>query len=186
MIDTMTETARLTIRERLPGTPPAQSRLVLPFDLRTRGRLLARLDDGAEIGLLLDRGRPLRGGDRLRASDGRIVEVVAEPEIVSVITAKDPWQLARAAYHLGNRHVALEVTAGSLRYLHDHVLDDMVRGLGLALDVRTMPFEPEGGAYAPGGHSHAHGHDHGHHHDHDHDHDHGHDHVRAPHDHGHR
>ena len=182
MIDTMTETARLTIRERLPGTPPAQSRLVLPFDLRTRGRLLARLDDGAEIGLLLDRGRPLRGGDRLRASDGRIVEVVAEPEIVSVITAKDPWQLARAAYHLGNRHVALEVTAGSLRYLHDHVLDDMVRGLGLALDVRTMPFEPEGGAYAPGGHSHAHGHDHGHHHDHDH----GHDHVRAPHDHGHR
>jgi urease accessory protein len=165
---------RTTIRERLAGSLPAEARLVLPFELRTRSRLLAQLSTGEEVGLVLDRGRPLRGGDRLRTNDGRIVEVVASAETVSVVQAPDPWQLARAAYHLGNRHVALQIATGSLRYLHDHVLDDMVRGLGFRIEIQTLPFEPEGGAYESGGHSHLGPHDHGHGHDHGHDHDHGH------------
>lgn len=156
---------------RTPGR--ADVRLVLPFDLRQKSRLLATLDSGEEIGLTLPRGTVLRGGDRLQASDGRVVEVVAAPEQVSVVHSSDPRQLARAAYHLGNRHVAVQVTASSIRYLHDHVLDDMLRGLGLVVEGATLPFEPEAGAYAQ---SHAHGHGH------DHDHDHG---AHAHH-HGHR
>ncbi|HXS31813.1 MAG TPA: hypothetical protein VN755_13330, partial [Steroidobacteraceae bacterium] len=84
----------------------------------------------------------------------------------------DPQLLARAAYHLGNRHVALQVRASVLCFLHDHVLDDMLRGLGLQVRVETLPFEPEGGAYAR--HEHAHGQAHSHDHDHEHhDHEHG-------------
>jgi urease accessory protein len=128
-------------------------RLVLPFDMRTRSRLRTALETGEEVGLLLERGTILRGGDLLQADDGRIIEVVAAPECVSTITADSPWQLSRAAYHLGNRHVALELGEGWLRYLHDHVLDDMVRGLGMTVSIEDAPFEPEAGAYA--GHSHS-------------------------------
>jgi len=149
----------VTLTRRLTTPREAQARLVLPFDARQKSRLRAKLEHGEEVGILLDRGTVLRGGDRLLASDGRVVEVIAAPESVSVVTAEDPWQLARAAYHLGNRHVAVQVCSGSLRYLCDHVLDDMVRGLGFAVTAATLPFEPEGGAYAhagtAGGHSHA-------------------------------
>jgi urease accessory protein len=158
--------AATTLTSRLEGHPVADARLVLPFELRQRSRLLAALDSGEEVGLLLPRGTVLRGGDRLRATDGRVVEVVAAPEQVSVVRTADPRQLARAAYHLGNRHVALQVTAGSVRYLHDHVLDDMLRGLGLAVENDFLPFEPEAGAYSQGathGHAHSHAHDDHHH-----------------------
>lgn len=174
--------ARLTVTSisHVPGR--ADSRLVLPFELRQRSRLLATLEDGEEIGLTLPRGTVLRGGDRLQASDGRIVEVVAAPEEVSVVRTSEPRQLARAAYHLGNRHVALQVTEDSIRYLHDHVLDDMVRGLGLTVENQLLPFEPEAGAYSGahghGGH-HGHGHGHGVGHAHGHGHSHGHG---SPHD----
>ena len=158
----------LTVRERLTsvsGAAPAPTaQLVLPFELRRRSRLRAQLASGEEVGLFLERGGVLRGGDRLRAEDGTVVEVVAALETVSTVRDSDPTRLARAGYHLGNRHVPVQIGAGWLRYGHDHVLDDMVRGLGLSVVVEEAPFEPEGGAY---GHSHAaHPHGEGHSHDH--------------------
>ena len=150
----------IEIRERTEGDEAATASLTLPFDLRQRSRLRATLDDGREVGLFLPRGTVLRGGDRLLAAD----------ETVSTVRA--PVQrLLHAAYHLGNRHVPLQIGEGWLRYGHDHVLDDMVRGLGMEVDCEQAPFEPEGGAYG-GGHGHSHGHSHGH----DHGHDHGHSH----------
>jgi len=146
----------LTITQRLTEPRPAQARLILPFELRQKSRLLSKLDTGEEVGLVLDRGVFMRGGDCLLASDGRVIEVVAADEQVSVVTASDPWQLARAAYHLGNRHVSLQVGSGWLRYLHDHVLDDMVRGLGFQVSIHQLPFEPEGGAYSHSGNAHHH------------------------------
>jgi urease accessory protein len=163
----------LTVRQRLAAPPafaegsPAAERLVLPFELRQKSRLRARLASGVEVGLFLERGIVLRGGDLLLAEDGTIVEVVAALETVSTVKDSDATRLARAGYHLGNRHVPVEIGAGWLRYGHDHVLDDMVRGLGLAVVVEQAPFEPEAGAY---GHSHA---PHGHSHSHDHGHSHG-------------
>ena len=144
----------ITITQRLHEPKPAQARLVLPFELRQKSRLLSKLDTGEEVGVVLDRGVFMRGGDCLLASDGRVIEVVAADEQVSVVTASDPLQLARAAYHLGNRHVSLQVGEGWLRYLHDHVLDDMVRGLGFVVGVQMLPFEPEGGAYSHSGNAH--------------------------------
>jgi urease accessory protein len=146
----------ITITQRLAEPRVAQARLVLPFELRQKSRLLGKLESGEEVGVVLDRGVFMRGGDCLVASDGRVIEVVAANEQVSVVTASDPWQLARAAYHLGNRHVALQVGNGWLRYLHDHVLDDMVRGLGYLVTIENLPFEPEAGAYSHAGNSHRH------------------------------
>ena len=167
----------LTITERLHDPQPAVDRLVLPFELRQKSRMRCRLGSGQEAGVVLDRGTLLRGGDLLRATDGRVIEVVAAPETVTVVRTNNPWQLARAAYHLGNRHVPVQLGKGWLRYVHDHVLDDMLHGLGFELDVEVLPFEPEGGAYAHAGHSHA-GHSH-----HAHDDDHGHDHDHGTHEH---
>ncbi len=130
----------------------ADARLVLPFQLRNRSRLRTALETGEEVGLILERGSVLRDGDLLLADDGRVVAVVAEAETVSTVRATDPLALCRASYHLGNRHVALQIGDGWVRYQHDHVLDEMVRGLGLEVIVEDAPFEPEAGAY--GGHSH--------------------------------
>lgn len=137
----------LTISRRVDVQGRADVQLVLPFGLRNRSRLRTALATGEEVGLMLTRGTVLRGGDRLLADDGRIVEVIAEPETISRVRAADPELLCRAAYHLGNRHVALQVGAGWVSYLHDHVLDDMVRGLGLIVSIEEAPFEPEAGAY---------------------------------------
>jgi len=137
---------------------PADRRLVLPFGERSKSRLRATLDNGEEAGLFLERGSVLRHGDLLLADDGRVVEVQAAPETVSTVHASDAVTLARAAYHLGNRHVALQIGAGSLRYQHDHVLDDMLRGFGLEVIVEQLPFEPEGGAYVASHHAHSHSH----------------------------
>jgi urease accessory protein len=160
--------SRLTVSTITHGPGRSDARLVLPFELRQRSRLLATLEDGEEIGLTLPRGTVLRGGARLQASDGRVVEVVAAAEQVSIVHTHDARELARAAYHLGNRHVPVQITADSIRYLHDHVLDDMLRGLGLSVANGLLPFEPEAGAYSP---SQAHGHDHGHGHGHAHQHE---------------
>lgn len=150
----------LEIRERVRETGPVEGdatlRLVLPFEARQRSRLRVLLSSGEEAALMLPRGGVLRGGDALALSDGRVVRVEAAPESVSTVRTRDARSLARAAYHLGNRHVALEVGDGFVRYLHDHVLDDMVRGLGLTVEVERAPFEPEAGAYG----RHTHGHEH--------------------------
>ena len=136
----------------------AERTLVLPFGERSKSRLLALLDNGEEAGLFLERGSVLRHGDLLLADDGRVIEVQAASETVSTVHTADAVMLARASYHLGNRHVALQIGAGWLRYQHDHVLDDMLRGFGLEVQVDEAPFEPEGGAYVAASHSHAHSH----------------------------
>jgi urease accessory protein len=145
----------LTISRRADsGAPDLQ--LTLPYDARTKSRLRTHTSTGEEVGLFLERGTVLRGGDLLLGDDGRILLVVAAEEEVSTVHAHDAGALARVSYHLGNRHVALQIGAGWVRYLHDHVLDDMVRGLGLHVHVERAPFEPEGGAYSTASHGHAH------------------------------
>ena len=89
----------------------------------------------------------MRGGDYLQSDDNRVIAVVSASERVSTIHAQDPEILARVAYHLGNRHVWVQVGNGWLRYLADHVLDEMVQGLGCKPESEIAPFEPEGGAY---------------------------------------
>jgi urease accessory protein len=148
----------------------ATDSLTLVFELRRRARLRARLDGGQEVGLLLERGLSLKHGQRLATKDGiLVVEVRARAEQLSTVSTSDPHLLARAAYHLGNRHVPLQVEPGRLSYQHDHVLDGLMHELGLHAHVVERPFEPEGGGYS-GGHRHSHGHEHddGHHHGHAH------------------
>jgi urease accessory protein len=133
--------------------------LTLASGERRRSRFRARLDGGEEVAVLLPRGTALRGGDLLAGDEpgGSAVRVRAARETVSTVHA-DGAVLARAAYHLGNRHVAVEIGDGWLRYRHDHVLDDMVARMGLAVDIEEAPLEPESGAY---GHAHPHAHDRG-------------------------
>jgi urease accessory protein len=157
------------LEQDAPAASPHQDALTLPFELRQKSRLRTKLDSGEEVAVLMPRGRVLRDGDRLRANDGGVVLVQAAPEQVSTVSATDPSALARAAYHLGNRHVPVQIGNGFLRYQHDHVLDDLVRTLGLSVRVETAPFEPEAGAYR---HTHAHSHDPSHGDDHEHDHGH--------------
>ncbi|HEX6272116.1 MAG TPA: urease accessory protein UreE [Polyangiaceae bacterium] len=174
------------VRSLHRSSQPPDARLCLDYDARVKSRFRARLENGEEIAVKLPRGTVLAGGDRLLADDGNSIEVVAAEEELSVATTTDPLLFARAAYHLGNRHVPLEIGPGRLAYQHDHVLDEMLRRLGVTLRLERAPFAPEGGVYGHGGHHHDHSHhDHGdhhahggHHHDHahrDHDHDHAHD-----------
>jgi len=149
----------MMIEKRAPADAPASERLLLPFEVRCKSRFRSRLESGEEVGLLLERGSVLRAGDLLLADDGRVVQVLAAPEAVMEVRSANALLLARAAYHLGNRHVAVELRPGLVRFGHDHVLGDMVRGLGLAVDECKAPFEPEGGAYGGhGGHTQPHGH----------------------------
>ena len=118
------------------------------------------LDNGNEAFLILDRGSVLRHGDLLRANSGETIEVRAALEAVSVIRESNSHLLSRACYHLGNRHVPLQIEDGLIRYLKDHVLDDMVRLLGLKVDHLDASFEPELGAYQKNDkHQHSHSHE---------------------------
>jgi urease accessory protein len=126
---------------------PAAARLALPYEQRQRTRQRAILESGEAVAIDLPRGVPMRGGDRLLASDGRVVEVVSPPERVLHVTCAAAHDLARAAYHLGNRHVAIQVGEGWLRLPHDHVLERMLQGIGCTLATLEAPFEPEAGAY---------------------------------------
>ena len=123
-------------------------KLTLPFELRQKSRLRATLDNGEEVALILPRGRVLRGGDRVKAIDGREVEIVAAPEKLLHIESSE---LARVAYHLGNRHVPLQVGEGFLRIAEDHVLEELACNLGARVSHVEAAFEPEAGAY---GHRH--------------------------------
>ncbi len=136
----------------LDGPGPADHVLELTYEKRTRSRLRAQTLDGLEVGLFLPRGRVLAQGDRLQGDNGSVVVIHAEPESLSRVYCDDALLLSRAAYHMGNRHVALEIHAGQLRYLRDHVLDGMLRGFGLEVEEVFAPFNPEPGAY----HSHNH------------------------------
>lgn len=129
----------------------------LTFEFRCKNRLRTRLDSGHEVWLFLERGTVLRDGDLLKGNDGRIILVKASPEKVMEAISHDPQILLKAAYHLGNRHVAVEINTQWLRFNSDHVLAEMVKGLGLTVNEVLVPFEPESGAY--GKHvGHAHGH----------------------------
>jgi urease accessory protein len=153
--------------------------VVLEFDDRHRRRLAMTGTRGLDFLLDLAEVIALRGGDALVLEDGRLIEVVAAAEPLLEIRARDAMHLVRIAWHLGNRHLPMQVTAKGLRIRRDHVIEEMVRGLGARVIEIEAPFDPEGGAYAGGGHAHDHAHqDHDHHsHDHHHhDHDHGHDH----------
>ncbi|WP_198262850.1 urease accessory protein UreE [sulfur-oxidizing endosymbiont of Gigantopelta aegis] len=147
----------LKITEKLAEPKAATANLKLPFELRQKSRLKVTLDDGRQAGLFLQRGEVLRGGDCLQAEDGSIIQIQADNETVSLVQCDNALLLARACYHLGNRHVPLQISSNSLSYLHDHVLDDMLKQLGLNVSTAQAPFEPESGAY--GGHSHSHSHD---------------------------
>lgn len=149
----------LLIEHRAPENVVATEQLWLPFELRCKSRLRTQLASGEVAGLFLERGSVLRSGDRLLANDGRVVEVKAAPEQVMDVRCGDAHLLARAAYHLGNRHVAVELQPGLVRFARDHVLGEMVRGLGLDVVETEAPFEPESGAYGGhGGHAHPRGH----------------------------
>ncbi|MCB1803175.1 MAG: urease accessory protein UreE [Gammaproteobacteria bacterium] len=142
----------------------AQTTLTLPLEKRIRSRQRVTLDDGRVAGVFLARGEVLRHGDLLADGAGVVVQVHAAAEPVSEVRCDDPLLLARACYHLGNRHVALQIEPGRLRYQHDHVLDDMLRGLGLTPAFTEAAFEPEAGAYGGSAQAAAHSHSHGHHH----------------------
>ncbi|RVT49397.1 urease accessory protein UreE [Rubrivivax albus] len=187
----------LTINKRIPGGRGLAGVLLkraatveLDWDARARSRIDATDSQGRRLGIFLPRGQVLRGGDALVAEDGSLVRVLAAPQPVLVVRHcaehGSPFDLLRAAYHLGNRHVSLELQADHLKLEPDPVLADMLRGMHLIVEEAEAAFEPEAGAYAAEGHGHGHehahvhgpgcGHDHAHAHDHGHTHDHGHDH----------
>jgi len=160
------------------GPQAATDTLELDFDARSKSRQRVRLGSGEEAALLLERGTLLRGGQKLRASDGRIVAVVAAAEALLEARCAGTLALARAAYHLGNRHVMVEIGEGGLRIQADHVLEAMLRGLGADVRAIRATFEPEAGAYSHG-HSHSHGHNNAQPHDHEHTHAHTHSHAHG-------
>ena len=129
-------------------------RAILSFEARCKSRLLATLESGERVALVVERGRLLRGGDRIRVATDREIEIVAADEQLLEASCVDALLLAKAAFHLGNRHVAVQLLPQRLRFLDDPVLRKMVEGLGLAVHPSLGPFELEGGAY---GHHHGHG-----------------------------
>jgi urease accessory protein len=170
----------------------------LDWDIRQKSRFEATDSLGRQLGIFLPRGTLVRGGDVLIAEDGSMVKVIAAPQTVLRITAcpthGTPFDLTRAAYHLGNRHVPIELKPDHLKIEPDHVLAEMLRSMHLIVNEVSEAFEPEGGAYSAGGHGHAHEGGHAHAHapaatpaphvhgpgcKHDHDHDHGHAHQDA-------
>jgi urease accessory protein len=175
--------------------------VVLDFDDRHRRRMAMRGTRGLEFLLDLENATVLRSGDALVLDDNRLIEVVAAPEPLAEIRGNDPQHLTLVAWHLGNRHLPTQITAKGLRIRRDHVIEARVKGLGARVIEIEAPFDPEGGAYAGGGHGyvpetdphrhaahgtpHDHG-DHGHHHDDHHHDDHHHDeHCDHDHHHGH-
>lgn len=163
--------------------------LRMDFDARQRARSRVIASNGDVVGIHIERGSSLKDGDCLISAAGEVYMVRAAAEPLSLVTCENQLDVARAAYHLGNRHVRLQIEPHRLSYQSDHVLDDMVQKLGFQVDHGEFPFEPEPGAYhrhsqvAADEHTHAHGHhDHTHvhgshsHHHHDHSHDHSPDH----------
>jgi urease accessory protein len=172
--------------------------VVLDFDDRHRRRLAMTGTRGLEFLLDLENAVALRGGDALVLEDSRLIEVVAAPEPLIEIRGTDPQHLVRLAWHLGNRHLPTQIMGKGLRIRRDHVIEAMVKGLGARVIEIEAPFDPEGGAYAGGGHARAepdpllhaahdhssHDHDHGDHQHHD-DHHHHDEHCEHDHHHGH-
>ena len=144
--------------------------VVLDWDTRQKSRFQATDDQGRELGVFLPRGMVVRGGDVLVAEDGSLIRVEAAPQPLLRISAckahGSPFDLTRAAYHLGNRHVPIELRPDHLKIEPDHVLADMLRAMHLIVNEVQEGFEPENGAYSTSGGHHQHGHDDHHHHSH--------------------
>lgn len=159
----------LILNQRTQET--ATDSVALAYDERKRSRLKVNLASGIEAGIFLERGEHLQGGDKLRSEDGQhIVEIIAAPEKLIEAVADKPLLFARSAYHLGNRHVPVQIipepNGGRLRFQTDHVLAEMVKGLGCSVHETEAPFQPESGAYgSQGGHPYHHGHHHEHTHE---------------------
>jgi urease accessory protein len=189
------------VKPQYRWTEAAADTVVLDFDDRHRRRMAMTGTRGLAFLLDLENAVALRGGDALVLEDGRLIEVVAAPEPLLEIRGADPHHLIRVAWHLGNRHLPTQIMPKGLRIRRDHVIEAMVKGLGARVVEIEAPFDPEGGAYAGGGHGHAHegdahhtGHDHASHQRHDHhhhddhhhgDHDHHDEHCDHEHHHGH-
>jgi urease accessory protein len=137
--------------------------VVLDFDARHRRRMAMSGVNGTSFLLDLAEATALRGGDALVLDDGALIEIVAAPEPLVEISSVDVGAMARIAWHLGNRHLPVQLVRKKLRIRRDHVIEAMIVGLGGRLIEIEAPFDPEGGAYAEGGHGHHHGHDHHHH-----------------------
>ena len=148
--------AETAVSGSLPTGEGEGDLLSLPFERRQIARQRVTLETGQIAGLKLPRGTLLRQGDLVKSLDGTVARVQAAEETVSMVRCESAQELARAAYHLGNRHVWVQVGPSWLRYLHDHVLDEMLQGLGFHVQVQQAPFEPEAGAYSEI-HSHSHG-----------------------------
>jgi urease accessory protein len=147
----------LVVRKQLKspmGIEPV-ARLTLPYALRQKSRQRVALDNGMEVYLFLPHGMALRDGSLLEAENGMIIEVKAAAEVLSMVFAETPSLLLRACYHLGNRHVPAQISENHVSYLHDHVLDKMLQGLGLEVLTCEAPFEPEAGAYKAYGQIHS-------------------------------
>ncbi|ANJ54040.1 urease accessory protein UreE [Pseudomonas silesiensis] len=148
----------LVIHRRIDPQPVWAAELHLTFEARSKSRLRCFSADGEDVGLFLERGQPpLYDGECLQAEDGRIVRVRARAEQLLHVTCANAFELTRAAYHLGNRHVALQVGDGWLRLLDDYVLKAMLEQLGARVEDSQAPFQPEHGAYGGGHHHSRHG-----------------------------
>jgi urease accessory protein len=145
----------MIVRKLASSLAQADDTLTLPFEQRCKSRLRTTLVSGEEVGLFLERGTILRGGNCLEADDGRIVRVESAAENLMEVRAGDAESLARAAYHLGNRHTPIQIGDGWLRFAADHVLVEMLVGLGVEASALAASFEPEPGAYAAGHHQHS-------------------------------
>lgn len=148
MVDSMI----LKLTEVTEQESACDDEVTLTYEARQKSRLRGQTDSGKEIGLFLPRGKVLRHGFILIGADNYRVRVKSASEYVSVVRSQEAWQFARACYHLGNRHVPLQILEGELRFLTDYVLDNMLEGLGLSVSHEILPFEPEQGAYHNHGH----------------------------------
>lgn len=142
----------LKLTELASGSTTPDDVVTLPYETRQKSRLLSQTDGGTKIGIFLPRGQILSHGLVLKGHENYRVRVNAASEALSVVRTDDALQFCRACYHLGNRHIALQILPGELRFLTDHVLDQMLVGLGLAISHEVLPFEPEQGAYHGHGH----------------------------------
>ncbi|EYD09994.1 urease accessory protein ureE [Acinetobacter baumannii 44362_2] len=142
--------------QRLEDISPDQAfeTVELTFDTRQKSRFRAALASGVDIGADLPRTGILRSGSYIATQEGDVLRVDAKPERLMKVTAQTEFDLLKAAYHLGNRHVPLMLTPTALYFEPDHVLAEMVEGLGLTVTETDNPFEPESGAYAQHSHDH--------------------------------
>ena len=175
------QTATSTTRKAAVKVERIIDSVSLDHEGRHRRRIVLKGEKGLEFLLDLDKATVLNDGDAVKFEDGSLVLIKAAPQTLLEVRAENPLRLLKTAWHIGNRHTPCEITAEALYLEDDHVLAEMIRGLGCSTSIVSRPFQPERGAYDDHGHSHGH---HGHsldHHDHKHDHDHSHSHAHDHH-----